>query len=149
MKKLNLKTAAKPVRATFAQKLRQTTRKQLLKQISRDINQIEIEFCRQDGRDMRFADEDYNIVLDADCVSAHDFVYQIEVEYPITDTTATENRTLGKISMDCGGGVYLYPRGDEGLNDELEATEMDTDALFRLCDYLDCSLAVIKMDTES
>lgn len=149
MKKLNLKNTTKAAKKTYALRLRQTTRHQLLKEISGNVNRIEIEFCRQDGRNMRFATEDYNIVLDADCVSAKDFVYQVEVKDPATGMTAMEDRTLGKISLDCGGTVCLYPREDNGFNDELEATEMDTDALFRLCDYLDCSLAVIKMDTES
>lgn len=147
MKRLNLKTVVGNIKVNYAQVLRQITRQNLLIRIALFIENIEREFCRQDDVPYHDPDEDHNIVLDADCVSAHDFVYQVEVEDPFTGTTATESRTLGKISMDCGGGVYLYPRGDEGFCDELEATEMDTDTLFRLCDFLESSLAIIKKDT--
>ena len=72
------------------------------------------------------ATEDENLVADMSEISKYEQTIKIEVEDVYSHTTALEIRTLDRLEVDCGDGLWLYDTEDC----EYDAKELDTDIIF-------------------
>ena len=72
------------------------------------------------------ATEDENLVVDMSEISKYEQTIKIEVEDVYSHTTALEIRTLDRLEVDCGDGLWLYDTEDC----EYDAKELDTDIIF-------------------
>ena len=59
-------------------------------------------------------------------ISKYEQTIKIEVEDTYSNTTALEIRTLNRLEVDCGDGLWLYDTEDC----EYDAKELDTDIIF-------------------
>ena len=145
-RRLSLKKEQQTRQPGIASLLRMNTRSTLLTRAAQLVSEIEWAFFVQDGTEFRLPDMDRHITLDTDCVSASDF------QYPVTVTDQSgesehETRTAGKIVLDCGGNIFLYPRENGCEEEETEASDLSTDDLFRFVAYLENAFNVITKGT--
>ena len=79
------------------------------------------------------ATEDENLVVDMSEISKYEQTIKIEVEDVYSHTTALEIRTLDRLEVDCGDGLWLYDTEDC----EYDAKELDTDIIFGIGTLID------------
>ena len=72
------------------------------------------------------ATEDENLVVDMSELSKSEITIQTEVEDYLSGETAQETRTIDRLEVDCGDGLWIYDTEE----DEYDAKDLDTDVLF-------------------
>ena len=134
-------------RPDFASQLKESTRETLLGRIKIFIIKIENDFCQQDCMPFHWPDKHNSISLNMDCVSTYDFQYPI-MTTDLLGTDIPETRTASKITLDSNLNIYISPR-EEDERRILNAEELTTDDLFRLCTFLESAFAVIDEETKA
>lgn len=72
------------------------------------------------------ASGDENLVVDMSEISKSEITMQTEVQDYLSDETIPQMRTLDRLEVDCGDGLWIYDT--EG--DEYDVKELDTDVIF-------------------
>ena len=72
------------------------------------------------------ATEDENLVVDMSELSKCRLTIQTEVQDFLSDETTQETRTIDRLEVDCGDGLWIYDTEE----DEYDAKDLDTDVLF-------------------
>ena len=72
------------------------------------------------------AAEDENLVLDISELSKSEITMQTEVQDYLSEETTQETRTIDRLEVDCGDGLWIYDTEE----DEYDAKDLDTDVLF-------------------
>lgn len=72
------------------------------------------------------ATEDENLVVDMSELSKCKLTMQTEVRDYLSDETVQETRTLDRLEVDCGDGLWIYDTEEF----DYDAKDLDTDVLF-------------------
>lgn len=118
MKRLQLKDNAEPKFVSVCEQMKNEVRSKLIDRIRETITQV-VGYC---------ATEDENLVVDMSEVSKYKHTMQVEVHNSYTDDRLFETRTLDRLEVDCGDGLWLYDTEEE----EYDAKDLDTDILFTI-----------------
>ena len=116
MKRLEHESQANEMFVSVTEQYKNEVRSKVIEHIRQTITLI-CGYC---------ATEDENLVVNMSEISKHEQTIKIEVEDTYSDTTALEIRTLDRLEVDCGDGLWLYDTEDC----EYDAKELDTDIIF-------------------
>ena len=116
MKRLEHESQANEMFTSVTEQYKNEVRSKVIEHIRQTISLI-LGYC---------ATEDENLVVNMSEISKHEQTIKIEVEDVYSDTTALEIRTLDRLEVDCGDGLWLYDTEDC----EYDAKELDTDIIF-------------------
>lgn len=116
MKRLEHESQANEMFVSVTEQYKNEVRSKVIEHIRQTITLI-LGYC---------ATEDENLVVDMSEISKYEQTIKIEVEDVYSDTTALEIRTLDRLEVDCGDGLWLYDTEDC----EYDAKELDTDIIF-------------------
>lgn len=116
MKRLEHESQANEMFVSVTEQYKNEVRSKVIEHIRQTITLI-LGYC---------ATEDENLVVDMSEISKHEETIKIEVEDVYSHTTALEIRTLDRLEVDCGDGLWLYDTEDC----EYDAKELDTDIIF-------------------
>ena len=116
MKRLEHESQANEMFTSVTEQYKNEVRSKVIEHIRQTITLI-LGYC---------ATEDENLVVNMSEISKHEQTIKIEVEDVYSDTTALEIRTLDRLEVDCGDGLWLYDTEDC----EYDAKELDTDIIF-------------------
>ena len=72
------------------------------------------------------ASEDENLVVDVSELSKYKLTMRTEVQDYFSDETTQETRTLDRLEVDCGDGLWIYDTEEF----DYDAKDLDTDVLF-------------------
>ena len=123
MKRLEHESQANEMFVSVTEQYKNEVRSKVIEHIRQTITLI-LGYC---------ATEDENLVVDMSEISKHEQTIKIEVEDAYSDTTALEIRTLDRLEVDCGDGLWLYDTEDC----EYDAKELDTDIIFGIGTLID------------
>ena len=116
MKRLEHESQANEMFVSVTEQYKNEVRSKVIEHIRQTITLI-LGYC---------ATEDENLVVDMSEISKYEETIKIEVEDVYSHTTALEIRTLDRLEVDCGDGLWLYDTEDC----EYDAKELDTDIIF-------------------
>lgn len=116
MKRLEHESQANEMFVSVTEQYKNEVRSKVIEHIRQTITLI-LGYC---------ATEDENLVVDMSEISKYEQTIKIEAEDVYSDTTALEIRTLDRLEVDCGDGLWLYDTEDC----EYDAKELDTDIIF-------------------
>ena len=116
MKRLEHESQANEMFVSVTEQYKNEVRSKVIEHIRQTITLI-LGYC---------ATEDENLVVDMSEISKYEQTIKIEVEDVYSHTTALEIRTLDRLEVDCGDGLWLYDTEDC----EYDAKELDTDIIF-------------------
>lgn len=116
MKRLEHESQANEMFVSVTEQYKNEVRSKVIEHIRQTITLI-LGYC---------ATEDENLVVDMSEISKYEQTIKIEVEDTYSNTTALEIRTLNRLEVDCGDGLWLYDTEDC----EYDAKELDTDIIF-------------------
>ena len=116
MKRLEHESQANEMFVSVTEQYKNEVRSKVIEHIRQTITLI-FGYC---------ATEDENLVADMSEISKYEQTIKIEVEDVYSHTTALEIRTLDRLEVDCGDGLWLYDTEDC----EHDAKELDTDIIF-------------------
>ena len=116
MKRLEHESQANEMFVSVTEQYKNEVRSKVIEHIRQTITLI-LGYC---------ATEDENLVVDMSEISKHEQTIKIEVEDSYSDSTSLEIRTLDRLEVDCGDGLWLYDTEDC----EYDAKELDTDIIF-------------------
>ena len=74
------------------------------------------------------ATEDENLVLDMSELSKSEITMQTEVQDYLSEETTQETRTIDRLEVDCGDGLWIY----DTKGDEYVLRELSTDFIFNI-----------------
>ena len=123
MKRLEHESQANEMFTSVTEQYKNEVRSKVIEHIRQTITLI-LGYC---------ATEDENLVVNMSEISKHEQTIKIEVEDVYSDTTALEIRTLDRLEVDCGDGLWLYDTEDC----EYDAKELDTDIIFGIGTLID------------
>lgn len=123
MKRLEHESQANEMFVSVTEQYKNEVRSKVIEHIRQTITLI-LGYC---------ATEDENLVVDMSEISKYEQTIKIEVEDPYSLTTALEIRTLDRLEVDCGDGLWLYDTEDC----EYDAKELDTDIIFGIGTLID------------
>ena len=116
MKRLEHESQANEMFVSVTEQYKNEVRSKVIEHIRQTITLI-LGYC---------ATEDENLVVDMSEISKYEQTIKIEVEDVYSHTPALEIRTLDRLEVDCGDGLWLYDTEDC----EYDAKELDTDIIF-------------------
>ena len=116
MKRLEHESQANEMFVSVTEQYKNEVRSKVIEHIRQTITLI-LGYC---------ATEDENLVVDMSEISKYEQTIKVEVEDTYSNTTALEIRTLDRLEVDCGDGLWLYDTEDC----EYDAKELDTDIIF-------------------
>ena len=116
MKRLEHESQANEMFTSVTEQYKNEVRSKVIEHIRQTITLI-LGYC---------ATEDENLVVDMSEISKYEQTIKVEVEDTYSNTTALEIRTLDRLEVDCGDGLWLYDTEDC----EYDAKELDTDIIF-------------------
>lgn len=123
MKRLEHESQANEMFVSVTEQYKNEVRSKVIEHIRQTITLI-LGYC---------ATEDENLVVDMSEISKYEQTIKIEVEDVYSHTTALEIRTLDRLEVDCGDGLWLYDTEDC----EYDAKELDTDIIFGIGTLID------------
>ena len=123
MKRLEHESQANEMFVSVTEQYKNEVRSKVIEHIRQTITLI-VGYC---------ATEDENLVVDMSEISKYEQTIKIEVEDVYSHTTALEIRTLDRLEVDCGDGLWLYDTEDC----EYDAKELDTDIIFGIGTLID------------
>lgn len=123
MKRLEHESQANEMFVSVTEQYKNEVRSKVIEHIRQTITLI-LGYC---------ATEDENLVVDMSEISKYEQTIKIEVEDVYSHTTALEIRTLDRLEVDCGDGLWLYDTEDC----EYDAKELDTDIIFGIGALID------------
>lgn len=123
MKRLEHESQANEMFVSVTEQYKNEVRSKVIEHIRQTITLI-LGYC---------ATEDENLVVDMSEISKYEQTIKVEVEDTYSNTTALEIRTLDRLEVDCGDGLWLYDTEDC----EYDAKELDTDIIFGIGTLID------------